>query len=170
MLIFGMGIEKKILSGSKKIFQNHAKTQENGPSNQGNEERRKRRKKETKKPEKVRGNGATKKRGNEETKKQRTSNRDDVNTALDWVRLGRSNFLLPSMGGGMSPHTPAPTQPSGMLDTLLDMGVPATVARQACIQFADDLNAALDWICSLKDVTKTSCGQSGRQRRANRNH
>ena len=150
---FRHGYRKKNIIRIKKVFQNHAKTQENGPSNQGNEERRKRRKKETKKPEKVRGNGATKKRGNEETKKQRTSNRDDVNTALDWVRLGRSNFLLPSMGGGMSPHTPAPTQPSGMLDTLLDMGVPATVARQACIQFADDLNAALDWICSLKDVT-----------------
>lgn len=38
-----------------------------------------------------------------------TSNRDDVSTALDWVRLGRSNFLLPSMRGGMSPQTPAPT-------------------------------------------------------------
>ena len=61
---------------------------------------------------------------------------------------GRSNSLLPSMRGGMSPNTPAPTQSSGMLDTLLDMGVPVPLARQACIQFSDDLNAALDWICS----------------------
>ena len=54
-----------------------------------------------------------------------TSNRDDVNTALDWVQLVAPIFFLPSMRGGMSPQTPAPTQPSGMLTCPCDVGPPS---------------------------------------------